>query len=480
MKKAILFVRVSTEQQTLEQQLEELKRHAKQRGYNERQFIIIMNKESAIKLSLEERQGIQTLKSTIETNNDVNAVFIYEMSRLSRQATMMMQLRDYFIERQVQLYCMKPEFKLLGPDGQVEGTAAMLFTVYAGIVENEMKLAKSRMIRGKHFRQQNGYFGGGQVLYGYMCDDENKICVDETKRTFITQLFESAAAGKPVWALADQYVREGLLDGTQRSVFCKIRRILTNKAYSGRSEMHTAYPPIVSVQLQDEAISHTHTRFKAHTGSSYIALLQGIMFDTCNNRRFTQRKADNKYYVDHFNGVVHSISMSNIETIVKDYVREHMSSTQPQAILETKKIIHAQIQSTQRELNTVRKKYAGIEGRIERINEMYAMGSMTKKQYDSMLKQVNNDKRSMLLKQSELLMALTNLNRQIDNMHQQNVQYDKLTHKQWRELIVQNIKRIDCTHKGRGYYFIDMQFVDGYSKKFEYFCCSRKFTVTEI
>ena len=56
MNKCILLSRVSTQQQTLEQQTNELLRFAKSHGYNKEDIIIIEDKESAIKLDEEHRK----------------------------------------------------------------------------------------------------------------------------------------------------------------------------------------------------------------------------------------------------------------------------------------------------------------------------------------------------------------------------------------------------------------------------------------
>ena len=83
MKKAVLFVRVSTEKQTLESQIEALKRTAFIDGYSDSDLIVIAKKESGVKLKESEREGLNELKSVI-IENDVDCVYIFELSRLSR------------------------------------------------------------------------------------------------------------------------------------------------------------------------------------------------------------------------------------------------------------------------------------------------------------------------------------------------------------------------------------------------------------
>ena len=113
MKKAVLFVRVSTEKQTLESQIEALKRTAFIDGYSDSDLIVIAKKESGVKLKESEREGLNELKSVI-IENDVDCVYIFELSRLSRDPMTLYSVRDkIFKDNKVQLKCLKPTFSLL-------------------------------------------------------------------------------------------------------------------------------------------------------------------------------------------------------------------------------------------------------------------------------------------------------------------------------------------------------------------------------
>ena len=70
--KALLLVRVSTGHQDLASQTQRVKEEALRDGYKEKDIIIIEDVESAVKLSEEERNGLNRLKQYIE-----NFLFIY-------------------------------------------------------------------------------------------------------------------------------------------------------------------------------------------------------------------------------------------------------------------------------------------------------------------------------------------------------------------------------------------------------------------
>lgn len=175
-KKIVLLSRISTGDQSLESQTNDLIKEAIRLGYSIDNQIIIETVESAIKLSEEERIGLQKLKQYIETG-EVDSIICWEPSRLSRQQKTLYSIRDYLINKKIQLYCLNPYFKLLNDDRtQIDTTANIVFSLFSVISENEMTLKKSRFARAKNeLRNQNKKFAGA-VIFGYM-KDENKKCI---------------------------------------------------------------------------------------------------------------------------------------------------------------------------------------------------------------------------------------------------------------------------------------------------------------
>jgi len=176
MSKAIIFSRTSTTAQDVVQQSDYLKREALRYGYSENDLIFIEYQESAIKLSIDERLGLQKLYHTMEENKDVDCVFVYEISRLSRQAPMLFEIRDWFIKSKIQLICCKPQMRLLDDDGNMSQTASILFSLFSTMAESEMLIRKERFARAKNSLRQDGKKFAGSVIFGYMKNEE-KHCV---------------------------------------------------------------------------------------------------------------------------------------------------------------------------------------------------------------------------------------------------------------------------------------------------------------
>ena len=85
MAKAILLIRVSSAGQSYEQQTKDLKEFAVKDGYDENDLIIIETKESARKLSEEERLGLNEMKEAIQKDPSIDCVYCREINRIGRR-----------------------------------------------------------------------------------------------------------------------------------------------------------------------------------------------------------------------------------------------------------------------------------------------------------------------------------------------------------------------------------------------------------
>ena len=130
MSKAIVLSRVSSSHQDLTQQTDEILREVHRDGYEDRDIIIIEDTESAINLSEEERRGLNKMKDHINQNSDIACVYLYELSRLSRRQLVLFSIRDFLVERKIQLICLKLYFRLLEVDGTMSQTGSLMFSLF--------------------------------------------------------------------------------------------------------------------------------------------------------------------------------------------------------------------------------------------------------------------------------------------------------------------------------------------------------------
>ena len=161
MGKVILLARVSSQHQDLSQQTEKVLEEIKKDGYTDENIIIIEDKESAVLLSEEERNGLNRLKNCVYRDK-IDAVYTYEVSRISRRPGVLYSIRDFLIEHKVQLIVLNPYMKMLKEDGTLSETANIFFGIFASMSENEGFIRKARMRRGVQKRKQQVFTGAVQ------------------------------------------------------------------------------------------------------------------------------------------------------------------------------------------------------------------------------------------------------------------------------------------------------------------------------
>ena len=131
-RKIIILSRISTSPQDIQSQTNDLIRESERLGFDKDHQIIIESVESAIKLSEEERLGLQKMKHCIETDPSIDCVICWEPSRLARQQTVLYGIRDYLVSHKIQLIILNPYVRLLTQDRtQVDTTANIVFSLFA-------------------------------------------------------------------------------------------------------------------------------------------------------------------------------------------------------------------------------------------------------------------------------------------------------------------------------------------------------------
>ncbi len=266
MSKAILFSRVSTERQSLDEQTKEIYDMAISDGYTDDDIIIIEEKESGIKLSEDERLGLNRMKEII-ASEDVTCVYFWEVSRLARNKKVTFSITDYLIKHKINLKTKVGGITLLNADGSVNDGAEMSFSVMAIIAEGEMRGKKARIKRTTKAKASLGKFNGGKyVKYGYTVDDNGFYVVNEEEAKIVRLVYELYTTTEMSATLVRNELRtRGINLSTE-----KIRRILYTKGYDGktyevknnlkdelgnRQKGNTIkYPPIITTDMWERAV----------------------------------------------------------------------------------------------------------------------------------------------------------------------------------------------------------------------------------
>lgn len=377
MYKVISFTRVSSQQQNLESQNKEVHDAIIRHGYSEDEILYVQQKESAIKLSMEERVSLQQMFNLIKQYNTIEYVFVYEISRLSRQPKMLYELRDFFIEHKVNLKSLKPELTLLDNDFRLSQTASIMFSIFASLSESEMMLKKERMARGREYKRAQGLYAGSPIAIGYK-QDKDKIVIDEPNAALVRRIFTDYISGKSVRTLAKELQNEGWRKNTKFLTLCQsILNILHREYYCG-DKLH---PAIITKEQFEQArqVAQSKTIYRTSRNN---ALLKGLMYDKESGYLMSSNMSNGQYYSRRYGHC--TISMKAADTLVSGVAREWYEQIYVVKADEYRQMIESEIERNKRIISTMTDNITNNQDKIDRIEERYIDGKISKEKADEL------------------------------------------------------------------------------------------------
>lgn len=398
MSKAIVLSRVSTSHQDLTQQTEEILREAHKDGYTDPNIIIIEDVESAIKLSEEERHGLNKMKDHINKNPNIECVYLYELSRLSRRQLVLFSIRDFLVERKIQLICLKPYFRLLDINGEMSQTGSLMFSLFSSLSESEMMLKQERMMRGRRHNKEIGKSIGGKPPFGYNVDKDKRFIISPTDSMIVRRIYEDyAIRNKSMKEIAVELKEEGYFNSSINTLCLRIRTILNNPIYKGEFP----YPQIITSELFSIVQQHLEQYNDNRIIREKIPFLsKGLVCDARTGYILSTNISIDSYFSKHHSGV--AIRRSNIDPVVW----EHSKMMYERYVMNKNKLL----QQIQRSYQTTAKKISVIDGEIkeigkklERTEESYILGRISKKKSDQLRERILEEKRLKKNRRSELI-----------------------------------------------------------------------------
>lgn len=420
MAKCILLSRVSTEQQSLDEQTRNLKAAAEAAGFDE--IVTIETKESAIKLTEEERQGLNELKSHIEKGG-VECVFIWELSRLSRRPKVLYSMREYLQDHKVQLRCLHPEFTMFKEDFSLDTNANIIFGLYVSLCENEMAIKKERFHRGKEKIAREGKFSGGKfIMFGYKLDSENRYVIDENDAKLVRDIFYLYGVKK--YSIRDLYVE--LKSRGVRKSLAGIRYTLHDERYVGkatkgrhdRNVFERKYPAIISQELFDlvqeraEAARHDNRSCEKELLAKKI-----LKCPVCGHAMSASTRGKYVCHV-HMHHRVETINCNNKCSIDIKTVEEllwHVSKKlwkwrMKEHSEEEKKRMVDELFVTREKIKTCEDELSKIETRLKRTKDLYILGDLSDKEFEDYRFSINEKKTSLTAQKDNLEDRIAYLN----------------------------------------------------------------------
>lgn len=427
--KCIIFSRVSTQIQTLEQQEHVLITAAKADGYSEDNMIVISETESAVKNNMSERLGLTKAKEAI-LNNNVKILYAFEISRLARRLDVFYDFRTFLVEHHVQLRILNPDVRLLSKDGTIDENFTLVFSIFASLAEQEARLMKTRLKRGKSEKRAVNKHCDGKPCYGYVRQKDGSISINEEEAEIIRHIFFEYNSGKTVDEISRQLILNGTVDKdlAQTKRFCF--HILHNIIYKGGSSADNVYqntkvvtgytyPAIVDEYDYDKAdktFKKRNCTYKKNT--KHVAFCRGILVNQ-NGEPFSVHS----YHSDYFRttstkdsiSTVH-ISQTKLDPFIWDYVVRMRSERPVKSIDERKRELTVKMKEQELVLSEIESGISDIDEKIKRIEYRIIAGKLNESLGDEMESKLNRDREKLTDSAAQNKLILETLKSKLSNL----------------------------------------------------------------
>lgn len=400
--KAILLVRVSTKTQDFDEQERAIYEMAIKDGYSPDDIIPICEKESGIKLSEEERAGLNRMKELIETDNAINCVYCWEVSRIARRKKINFSVLDYLINHKVQLVIKEPSIRLFKDNGDIDEGAEMIFTLFSQMAESEMRTKLARWKRTKDAKRKESYYTGGWLLYGYKVDEKTRKIVPDESAAVVEQIFNMYLTGKYSYgSLAKELIHTGIFNYKLSTARSMVSLILNNTAYAGlpsssngynklRTEGNV-YPAIVTLEMIERCkkiaegnvykAKKQYNNYYFGKGLLRCPYCGGTMVAKKNNNTYHCQNCDKGFWIQI--NLVDSILWYTGSMI---YLGRMTSNND-----EARKQYQQQLENYDNKITTSENRITAIQNKIDVIeHRAYVDGTLSINKADSFIKELND------------------------------------------------------------------------------------------
>ena len=440
--KAILLIRVSTEQQDLVQQREKVVDAALRDGFTIDDLILIEDKESATKLSEEERNGLNRLKTYIESDSSITTVYAYEISRISRKSTIVHNIRDFLIKHHIQLIILNPYFKMLKDDGTLSESSNIFFGIFSAMAENEGFIRSARTKRGKEQAKAKGLHYTGRVPIGYTTNKKHEFVRDEEQAPIVAKIYDMYVnRDMSMQRIAKELNERGLfIHNTFHTTVRIVNEILHREYYTGNV---TGYPQIITQDIFDKAQAIKKRNTICINKVPTKALCKSI----CINKESGHVMGVNITLLTYYsrNGEGLSVRMSILDPIVWDYAvklhKEYFSND----FNDILKQLEHDIEVISNKQKTSQAQIENYYKQIDRLEERVVLGKIRAEMADSMEESINKNIHDEKLKFNNITNKLEELKHrqeQILSESQQKYDYDSFDLDEKINLIKKTIDRI--------------------------------------
>lgn len=443
METAVIYSRVSTEDQEYKRQTQELKDYADYKKYKlEKTF---EEKVSGYIKDIE-RVKYEQMKEYV-VKNKINHILIWEISRLSRRTHIALKEIEYFNEQKVNIYFLKENISSISNNSLNQVLIALLSSISQMEKETITARFKSGMIRKASEGQAHGF---GVLPYGFTKDENKKLIIDEKEAKWIRQMYTWKKEGKGIKGIATELNKKGvetrrtkigqkrkLHNGDEIDILWRsntIGKILKSPLYKG--ERHYSgkiiqVPKIVDDELWD-AVQNTFSenigyknrtvykylfKGKIYCGKCGLAYLSRSevkggstwsSFYFCSGRKDKAIKCNNgQYKASTFDKQVWILLASMAE------FREE---------LHKDRVSKVDVEESKREIAYLQKQLKSVEGKRKRIVMTFQDGEIDEKEYRDTIRKIKSDQIEWNNEISEIKNRIKRRNKAITDLKRAKIQ----------------------------------------------------------
>lgn len=234
MKRAVIYLRVSTKDQNYDRQEIELKALASSLGY---EVVRVYEEKKSAVLRMDTREQLMEMRKL--TRNDIDRIFIWDITRLSRRAIDFIALINEFSDKGICLHFKDKNIITLDDNGNLEPFMALYLYMLGMFAEMEAEALKAKMLSGKETALLKGNSYTNIAPFGYELIDKH-LYIKEIEANFVREAFRLYKIGKDLQYITDIFNAQKvpLKSGRTDIVWVKgtIYQLLKNPVYYGKGK----------------------------------------------------------------------------------------------------------------------------------------------------------------------------------------------------------------------------------------------------
>lgn len=401
MGKVLLFLRVSTESQELENQKKELENYVKNLGYNKEDCVLLEKSgASAIKLDDDYMLMVNQLIEYIDSG-EISCVALWSVDRVLRDEEIWPKIKKKLVANKIQLIIKNPSLALLNPDGSINEGSELALSLFSTMASQEMRIKQERFKRTKRAYAKQGKWSGGKTIkFGYKVDENQFFVEDENDGAMVKLIFELYSTGQfSTTSISDELNARGWKRTDGLLIYPTfISNILKSKSYTGAPDEknnNRIYPPLITEELfqkcrevADSNKLETRQGKRLVLGAKLLRCKDcGALF-TSNSRHFSCCRYGGKYKKCLNNLKIRQCVVNNILwRVAYTYHIQYLLELNEGLIAEYTEKVNVLDQK----IVTLTEKIDKVKDKKKRVIDTYLEGLINKKERDLRLSKIDGE-----------------------------------------------------------------------------------------